>query len=297
MIKDINKTIIEIVNLKKSFSMRDAEINVLNGINIKVKQGEFAIIFGPSGCGKSTLLHCILGLEPPTTGHVLVEGKDFYKLDEDERALYRRYHVGMVFQQPLWISALNIVENVSFPLHLLDLDEKEIFEKAKKNLELVGMDKWADYMPSELSGGQQQKVTLARALSIDPLMIVADEPTGNLDTVSGRELLETFLKLVDLGKTLVMVTHDLEYLKYATKIYHMLDGEVVEEIEVDKKNRSKMILGKKEIGRGESNVRSFSKSASDSSPITAKSAYNKGDACPFENIIRSFATFFLSCRS
>ena len=254
MVKDTNKTIIEINNLKKSFSMKDSEVSVLKGINIKVKQGEFAIIFGPSGCGKSTLLHCILGLEKPTSGQVLVEGKDFYSMDEDGRALYRRYHVGMVFQQPLWISALNIIENVSFPLHLLELDEKEILERSKKNLELVGMDKWADYMPSELSGGQQQKVTLARALSIDPLMIIADEPTGNLDTVSGRELLETFLKLVDLGKTIVMVTHDLEYLKYATKIYHMLDGEVVEEIEVSKNTRLKNFGGKKEIG-GESNVR------------------------------------------
>lgn len=250
-----NKTIIEISNLKKSFTMRDSEINILKGINIKIKQGEFAVIFGPSGCGKSTLLHCILGLEPPTSGQVLVEGKDFYKLNEDERALYRRYHVGMVFQQPLWISALNIIENVCFPLNLLHIDEKEIMARAKKNLELVGMDKWSDYMPNELSGGQQQKVTLARALSIDPLMIIADEPTGNLDTVSGRELLETFLKLVDLGKTIVMVTHDLEYLKYATKIYHMLDGEVVEEIEVNKKIKSKTSIGKKEIGGTESNVR------------------------------------------
>src|SRR3989339_445295 len=189
-----NKTIIEIANLRKSFVMRDSEINILKGINIKVKQGEFAIIFGPSGCGKSTLLHCILGLE-----------------------------------------------------------EKQIMERAKKNLELIGMDKWSNYMPNELSGGQQQKVTLARALSIDPLMIVADEPTGNLDTVSGRELLETFLKLINLGKTIVMVTHDLEYLKYATKIYHMLDGEVVEEIEVNKKTRSKMINTKKKITRGEVN--------------------------------------------
>ena len=122
MIKDSKKTIIEIANLKKSFTMRDSEINILKGINIKIKQGEFAVIFGPSGCGKSTLLHCILGLEPPTSGQVLVEGKDFYKLNEDERALYRRYHVGMVFQQPLWISALNIIENVCFPLNLLHID-------------------------------------------------------------------------------------------------------------------------------------------------------------------------------
>ena len=250
------KTIIETNNLKKSFTMRDSEINVLKGINVKVKEGEFVIIFGPSGCGKSTFLHCILGLEPPTSGTVSVENKNFYQMTDDERALYRRHRVGMVYQQPLWISALNIIENVSFPLHLLDLEDKEIETRAHKNLELVGMDKWADYMPTELSGGQQQKVSLARALSINPIMIVADEPTGNLDTVSGRELLDTFLKLVTLGKTIVMVTHDLEYLKYATKIYHMIDGEVVEEYEPKGKNKNRL-LGKKEINGSvlESNVR------------------------------------------
>lgn len=251
------KTIIETVNLKKSFAMRDSEINVLKGINVKVNEGEFVVIFGPSGCGKSTFLHCILGLEAPTTGEVKVENKNFYDMTDDERALYRRHRVGMVYQQPLWISALSIIENVSFPLHLLDLDEKEILSRAHRNLELVGMDKWADYMPNELSGGQQQKVSLARALSIDPVMIVADEPTGNLDTVSGRELLDTFLKLVDLGKTIVMVTHDLEYLKYATKIYHMIDGEVVEEFEPTKRKLNSSKLGsKKEInGVVDANVR------------------------------------------
>lgn len=250
------KTIIDVRNLKKIFTMRDSEINVLKGINVQVKEGEFVIIFGPSGCGKSTFLHCLLGLEPPTTGEIMVEDKDFYKMTEDERALYRRHKVGMVYQQPLWISALNIIENVSFPLHLLDLDAKEVEERSMKNLQLVGMDKWAYYMPTELSGGQQQKVSLARALSIDPVMIVADEPTGNLDTVSGRELLDTFIKLVELGKTIVMVTHDLEYLKYATKIYHMLDGEVVEEYE-PKDGKKKKLIGKKEIGGSvlESNVR------------------------------------------
>ncbi len=254
--KNNKKTIIETIDLKKSFIMRTTEINVLKGINVKVGEGEFVIIFGPSGCGKSTFLHCILGLEPPTTGEVLVENKDFYKMTEDERALYRRHRVGMVYQQPLWISALNIIENVSFPMHLLDLNLKEIEERAHKNLELVGMDKWATYMPNELSGGQQQKVSLARALSIDPVMIVADEPTGNLDTVSGRELLETFLKLVDLGKTIVMVTHDLEYLKYATKIYHMLDGEVVEEFEPTAKTDGNKFKSKKEInGVVDANVR------------------------------------------
>jgi len=251
-----NKVIIETIDLKKSFAMRDLEIVVLKGINVKVFEGEFVVIFGPSGCGKSTFLHCILGLEEPTTGEVQVEGKNFYIMTEDERALYRRHKVGMVYQQPLWISALTIKENVCFPLHLLDMEKEKMEEVAHKNLELVGMDKWADYMPNELSGGQQQKVSLARALSIDPVMIVADEPTGNLDTVSGRELLETFLKLVDLGKTIVMVTHDLEYLKYATKIYHMLDGEVVEEFESKKKMMPNNLGSKKQInGVVDANVR------------------------------------------
>ncbi len=250
----MKKTIIKIVDLKKSFKMRDQDITVLKGINIEIEEGEFVIVFGPSGCGKSTFLHCILGLEEPSSGAVFIEGKDFYKLNEDERALYRRHRVGMVYQQPLWISSLNIIENVSFPLNLLNYSDEKINEISKKNLELVGMGQWANYVPAELSGGQQQKVSLARALSVDPLMIVADEPTGNLDTVSGRELLDTFLKLKDLGKTIVMVTHDLEYLKYATKIFHMIDGEVVEEY---KPTMKKKIIGKKEIGGSvfESNVR------------------------------------------
>jgi len=257
MPKVTNKVILETVNLKKSFAMRDNVIQVLKGINIKVNEGDFAIIFGPSGCGKSTLLHCLLGLEPPSEGKVLLEGKDFYSGTEDDRAIYRRHHVGMVYQQPLWISALNIIENVNFPLHLLNLGADEINERSKKNLALVGMDKWADYMPVELSGGQQQKVSLARALSIDPLMIVADEPTGNLDTVSGRELLDTFMKLVDMGKTIIMVTHDLEYLSYATKVFHMIDGEVVEEYEPKGKAGVKKFAGKKEVNGNfvESNVR------------------------------------------
>jgi len=255
------KTVIEVKNLNKSFVMKDLEIAVLKKINFQVKEGEFVIIFGPSGCGKSTFLHSILGLEPPTIGEVLVEDKDFYKMTEDERALYRRHKVGMVYQQPLWISALNIIENVSFPLRLLGLNENEIAEKSMKNLQLVNMDKWAYYMPTELSGGQQQKVSLARALSINPIMIVADEPTGNLDTVSGRELLETFIKLVDQGKTIIMVTHDLEYLKYATKVYHMLDGEIVEEYEQTPLRRGlggqRKISGRKQVNGSilESNVR------------------------------------------
>lgn len=252
-----DKTLLEIKELKKSFPIGDGMVEVLKGFSFSIKQGEFLIIFGPSGCGKSTLLHTLLGLEAPTAGKVMVEDKDYYGMSEDERSLYRRHHVGMIYQQPLWIGSLNVIENVAFPLHLLDLDQKEVTERAMKALTVMGMEKWANYMPMELSSGQQQKVSLARAMSLDPVIIVADEPTGNLDTVSGQELLQTFMELVKSGKTIIMVTHDLEYLKYATKIVHMIDGAIVEEYETKNgmKNAANL-AGKKVIGGiADANVR------------------------------------------
>jgi putative ABC transport system ATP-binding protein len=170
-----------------------------------------------------------LGLEAPTAGQVIFDNKNFYQLTEDQRALIRRYKVGMVYQQPLWVSALEVRENVGFPLHLLGWPQEEIDKKTKEVLELVEMTYRQNFYPAELSSGQQQKISLARSLVTDPVLIVADEPTGNLDTVSGHQLLETFLKLKEKGKTIVMVTHDLDYLKYATKIFHMIDGQIMEE--------------------------------------------------------------------
>ncbi|MFZ2206947.1 MAG: ABC transporter ATP-binding protein [Microgenomates group bacterium] len=247
--------LLEIKDLRKSFPIGGGTVEILKGINIKVNKGEFGIIFGPSGCGKSTLLHCLLGLENPSAGTVSMEGQDVYQLTEDQRSLYRRHKVSIIYQQPLWVSSLSVIDNVKFPLHLLDLPEEKIDERAWEILHQVGMDKWAQYVPTTLSSGQQQKISLARALMLDPLMIVADEPTGNLDTVSGQELLQTFMDLVGKGKTVVMVTHDLEYLKYGTKIYHMVDGEVVEEYE-PKHTKDELFMGKKGItGNDTSNVR------------------------------------------
>lgn len=252
------KKLIEIKNIRKTFPVGNGTVEVLKGINITINRGEFVIIFGPSGCGKSTLLHTLSGLEEPSSGQVVIDGRDFYGMTEDERGLFRRDKVGMIYQEPLWISSYNVIENVMFPLHLLDMDEKTVREKAQKLLDSIGLGQWANYMPLELSSGQQQKISLVRSLMIDPILIIADEPTGNLDTVSGRELLERFMKLVDEGKTIIMVTHDLEYLKYATKIFHILDGEVVEEFAVKDKNLlHEKFAGKKEIGEDvvESNVR------------------------------------------
>lgn len=224
------KVLIETKNLKKSFLMKDRAVEVIKGINLKIYQGEFVIIFGPSGCGKSTLLNVLLGLEAPTEGEVYYEGRDFYSLTEDERAFYRRHHVGMIYQQPLWVSSLTIAGNVSFPLYLLGLPDEEIEKRTIKILEIVGMIARKDFVPTEISSGQQQKVSLARALAIDPVLIVADEPTGNLDTLSGYQLVKTFTELNEKeGKTIIMVTHDLEYLRFGTKIVHMIDGQIVEE--------------------------------------------------------------------
>jgi len=241
------QTIIELQDIHKSFTVGSTEVEVLKGISFVIKEGEFVIIFGPSGCGKSTLLHTLLGLEPPSTGKVLVENEDFYggKTDDD-RGLYRRHKVGMIYQQPLWVHALSVIENISLPLYLLDQDPTSIQEKAKKALEKVGLTQWETYAPTELSSGQQQKISLARSLMTEPLMIVADEPTGNLDTVSGQELLDTFIDLVKNGKTIIMVTHDLEYLKYATRVIHMIDGKVVEEYSpTGKGSKLDKITGKK----------------------------------------------------
>jgi putative ABC transport system ATP-binding protein len=232
--------------VRKTFRVGGTDYEVLKGITVSVKQGEFVIIFGPSGCGKSTLLHTILGLEEPTSGKVTVENQDFYGMSEDDRALYRRHKIGMIYQQPLWVHSLNVIDNVAFPLNLLNQDPQTIGEKAKTALEKVGLSQWATYTPTELSSGQQQKISLARALMAEPSIIVADEPTGNLDTVSGQELLNTFIDLVKSGKSIVMVTHDLEYLKYATKVFHMIDGQVVEEHEQSNSKGLKAIGGKKD---------------------------------------------------
>ena len=188
------KPFLQAVDIKKTFHVEDTQVEILKGISLSVGKGEFGIIFGPSGCGKSTLLHTLLGLELPTSGKIFLDGKDVYSMTEDERALFRRHTIGMIYQQPLWVSAFTVIENIMFPLHLINMEDSVIEKKAYETLEMVGLSQWANYTPTELSSGQQQKISLARALMTDPQLIVADEPTGNLDTVSGQELLNTFIQ-------------------------------------------------------------------------------------------------------
>jgi len=274
-------TIIRVEHLSKSFPVGAQMVPVLKDVSFTVEPLDFLIIFGPSGCSKSTLLHTLIGLEPPTSGKVIFLGKDLYgekassikspvsrrenkknktlntkqlmpntNIGEDERSEFRKRHIGMVYQQPNWIRSLTVVENVAFPLLLLGQEREKSLAEAREMLAALEMSLWQDYLPSELSSGQQQRVALARALINSPKVIIADEPTGNLDYESGQELMEL---LVDLNKkqghTIIMVTHDLEYLDFATKVIKMLDGRLVAFYEEkDKEKLMAEIKGKRGNG-------------------------------------------------
>lgn len=225
----IHDTIISVQHLSKSFHVGTQDVPVLKDVFFEVKPGDFLIIFGPSGCGKSTLLHTILGLEEPTSGNVYFLGKNLYDgITEDDRADFRKVHAGMVYQQPNWIRSLTVGENVAFPLLLLGQDKYQSLEKAQEMLKTVEMLDWQNYLPTELSSGQQQRVALARALITNPEVIIADEPTGNLDYESGQKLMQLLTTLNKTSqKTIVMVTHDLEYLNFAKTAVSMFNGEIV----------------------------------------------------------------------
>ena len=215
-------------SLYKSFPVAKGQVEVLKDININIEKGKFTVIYGPSGCGKSTLLHTILGLEKPTKGKVFVFNKDLFENEtEDAISEFRKQNIGMVYQQANWVKSINVIENVSFPLALLGEKHSSRIETAEKLLSSVGMLDWANYHPSELSSGQQQRVSLARALISNPQIIIADEPTGNLDFESGQALLSLLSRFnKELGKTIVMVTHDLEYLQIADWAVKLFDGQI-----------------------------------------------------------------------
>ncbi len=234
-------SIIEIKNLYKSFTVGDQDIPVLKDISLDIQDGDFIIIFGPSGCGKSTLLHIILGLEEPTKGNIFFKGKHLYNgSTEEERNKLRKKYISMVYQQTNWIKSIPVEENVLFPLLLLGEERSKGMEIAREKIDKLGMTDWSKYLPSELSSGQQQKVSLARALVNDPEIIIADEPTGNLDYQSGEELMNILTELnKKQKKTVIMVTHNLEYVSYAKRTVSMFDGKI---IKVYEKTNTKEVM-------------------------------------------------------
>lgn len=216
---------VEVKGIRKNFLVGEEQSEVLKGIDLTIDFGEFVIIFGPSGCGKSTLLNTMLGLERPTSGSVSVRGQDIYSMSEDKRAAFRLQKFGVVYQQPNWIRSLNVIENVAFPLNIAGMSNYKAMKKAKEILYLFNLDRFEKYYPMELSGGQQQKLSTCRALITNPWIILADEPTGNLDTATAADLMCDFKVLNEESKrTIIMVTHNLDYERYATKVVYMEDG-------------------------------------------------------------------------
>ncbi len=211
-------------SLRKSFGA----VTAVHNINLHIKSGEIVAIMGRSGSGKSTALHLLAGLEQPSGGHVFYRGQDIAGLDEDALALWRRKNIGLVFQAFHLIPTLSALENVAFPLYPDGVSPIERRQRAAARLEMVGLANRDDQRPSRLSGGEQQRVAIARALINDPGLIMADEPTGNLDSETGRDILALFHRLRDeAGVSFLIVTHDDEVAAVADRVIRMKDGEII----------------------------------------------------------------------
>ncbi|HQA59172.1 MAG TPA: ABC transporter ATP-binding protein [Acetivibrio sp.] len=219
--------ILKTENLIKDFDMGEICVRVLNGIDLEIESGEFVAIMGPSGSGKSTLLYLLGGLEPPTSGRILLDNKDISLLKDNEMSRVRRKEIGFVFQFYNLIPVLNVEENILMPITLDGGDTDKYKAQLDEIINIVGLADRRKHLPSQLSGGQQQRVAIARALINDPKIILADEPTGNLDSKTAVEI-NTLLR--DLknkrGKTIVMVTHDRQTAQYADRIIHLKDGKI-----------------------------------------------------------------------
>ncbi len=222
------KTLIELQDVGKTYKMGDSEFDVLKDITLKIKKEERIAIMGPSGCGKSTLLNIIGCLDRPTRGKVLIDGKDTSKLDDNHLAKIRGKKIGFVFQFFYLIPTLSALKNVMLPMSFLGIQRSEQEEWARKLLKLIGLEKRENHLPSQLSGGESQRVAIARAMVNEPEIILADEPTGNLDSKSGKEIMNILLKLNAEEKvTLIIVTHDSVIASQAKKIIYLKDGSIV----------------------------------------------------------------------
>ena len=220
-------TIIKLDNVWKIYQMGEIKVEALRGLNLEIKKGEFVAIMGPSGSGKSTAVNMIGCLDVPTKGHIYLDQHDISKLSESDLAQIRGKKIGFIFQQFNLINTLTALENVALPMLFQDTGRKERLETAKKLLEMVELGDRLSHKPNELSGGQQQRVAIARSLSNNPDVVLADEPTGNLDSKTGEIVIRFLEKLNKEGKTIIMVSHDANVAKHAQRIEHLKDGRVV----------------------------------------------------------------------
>lgn len=220
-------SVIELKDIMKTYHMGDSVVHALYHVNLKIEPGEFTSIMGPSGSGKSTMMNILGCLDRPTSGEYFLDGKEIAGYDDDELAHTRNAKIGFVFQNFNLLAKLTAQENVALPLVYAGVDEEERMERAKKALEAVGLGERLEHKPMEMSGGQRQRVAIARALINNPAIIMADEPTGNLDTKSSYEIMDIFKKMNESGKTVVMVTHEPDIAEQTKRILVMRDGQLV----------------------------------------------------------------------
>ena len=217
--------------LWKIYEMGDEKIQAIKGVSLSINQGEMVAVMGPSGCGKTTLLNILSGIDDPSAGQVNVAGKPLFGISDDERSDIRGKEMGFIFQKFHLLDVMNAVENVEIPLLLAGTNPSDARKKATKALTKVGLSERVNHRPSELSGGQQQRVSIARAIVHDPSVILCDEPTGNLDSLTSKNVMELLLELNQSGSTIVIVTHDDDIASMCTRIVRIKDGSLVNEEE------------------------------------------------------------------
>lgn len=225
------KPIIELKNLCKTYHLGGVPVNALKKVNLKINRGEFLVILGKSGSGKSTMINMIGALDVPSKGTIYLDGKDISKLDESDLAQIRGRKIGFVFQQFNLMPILSAAENVTLPMMFQDIDIEIREKRANDLLKLVDLEKRTHHKPTELSGGEQQRVAIARALANDPEVLLADEPTGNLDSKTGEKVMELISRLhKEEKKTVILVTHDIGLVKYAHRTIYLKDGAIIKDI-------------------------------------------------------------------
>jgi putative ABC transport system ATP-binding protein len=219
-----NDTMVSTQAIEKIYQVGTAKIQVLKDINLQLQRAKFAVLCGPSGSGKTTLLNIIGGIDRPTNGKIIVAGEDLTEQDEDFLSDFRCIHVGFVFQSYNLVSTLTVAENVAFPMEWTQKPPEEIEQRVAKLLETVGLEHRANHFPSQLSGGEQQRVAFARALANDPELVLADEPTGNLDAKNAGKIIQVLQLLKEKGKTVIVSTHDLEIRQLADHVLTLEEG-------------------------------------------------------------------------
>lgn len=226
-----NTSFVRVSDLYKIYQMGNQEVRALDGVSLELQEGSFNVIMGPSGSGKSTLLYLVGGLDWPTSGQIEVDGQRIELMDENQLAQYRREKLGFIFQSFNLVSSMSAEANVAFPLRFSGVKKAKRLKRAVSLLERMGLKERIGHKPTELSGGQQQRVAVSRALVNNPSLILADEPTGNLDTTSGTIIMDLLKELREEGKTILVATHDPRMLQYATNTIFLIDGkEVTEEM-------------------------------------------------------------------